>query len=126
MKQPTHPYIESATTLSDIQPCSSCNMCLFACVHLSKCATAPRNTQPAQVAVGDDHHATGVFSLVGAMNNTISASCTVSKPSWAQVQERDAATKCSLHKCTIMQMLPLCYLHLVARATGDEVINLAL
>ena len=118
---PHHSYIESATALSDIQPCTSCNMCLFVFVHISKCASAPRNTQPAQVAAGDDHHECNwSISLVGAMKNTTSASCTVSKPSWAQVQERDAAIKCSLHKGTLMQMLTLCYLHLVARAMGDD------
>ena len=51
--------------------------------------------------------ANGVFSLVEGRENTTSASCKVSRQSWAQVYERDAATKCSLHKgTTLIQILP--------------------
>ena len=54
----------------------------------------------------------GVFALVDGRKNTTSTSCTVSKPSWAQVY-RDAATKCSLHKgriCTTsMQIRWWCF-----------------
>ena len=35
---------------------ASCNVCLFVCAHISKCASAPRKTPPAQVAAGDDDH----------------------------------------------------------------------
>ena len=35
---------------------ASCNVCPSVCVHISKCASAPKKIPPAQVAVGNDHH----------------------------------------------------------------------
>ena len=65
--------------------------------------------------------ASGVFAQVGGRKNTTSASCTVSRPSWAQVyrsgmQQPNAA-------CTrAMQILPLCYLHLVAASRSYRLV----
>ena len=57
---------------------ASCNM------HISKCASAQGKTPPAQVAMAI-MSASGAFALVDGRKNTTSASCTVSRPSWAQV-----------------------------------------
>ena len=61
--------------------------------------------------------ASGVFWLADGWKNTTSATKlhNVKTISGTSLWEWDAATKCSLHKgTTSMQILPLCYLHLVA------------
>ena len=71
-------------------------VCLHYKPDIGTCAGAPRKTPPAQVAV-TNMSATGVFALVDGGKSTTSTSYTVSRPSWTQVKERDASTKCSLH-----------------------------
>ena len=69
---------------------ASCITCLFICVHISKCAGAPRK-------------------------NTTSASCS-GKTILGTSIGAGCSNKCSLHKGTtfnLLQILPLCYLHLV-------------
>ena len=59
--------------------------------------------------------ASRVFALVdgGKKTTWASASCTVSRSSWAQVY-RSGMQQTNAACTTLMQILPLCYLHLVA------------
>ena len=44
-------------------------MCLFICVHISKCASAQEKTLPVQVAVGDNHHMQVEYPMCRNKNN---------------------------------------------------------
>ena len=68
---------------------ASCNMCLYVCLYISKCASAPnKNTTCASYSRWWPHwvQVHGVFALVdGRKPLATSTSCTVSGPSCAQV-----------------------------------------
>ena len=62
---------------------------IFVSVQISKCTRLQGRTPPAQVAAGDDHHECvckcSIYNIDDGRKNTISTSCAVSRPSWAQL-----------------------------------------
>ena len=67
---------------------ASCYMSLFICVHIGKCASAPRKHHQRKLQqVMTTMSANGVLVLVDGRKNT-SSSCTVSRPSWNKCRSR--------------------------------------